>query len=815
MQANRLRHRITIQQATESQDPDTLEVLRVWYDYLADVPAEVLTGSGRRTVESGTRQQESDTRINIRWINISNTQLLDMRIIWENRIYSIEYAETDITARRELRLFCKDNKEVYYDGPAPPPYSNVTLEVNDFEIASIAGGTTYNLSVTQGGLPVGSWDSDLEEWVIPECEDATVELNGVEVATIPSGGLLDIPVLQGGSPVGSLVSGEWIVPECEPAESCELEEFAIINDGTGQTTTLSGTNDSIITVTSIGTTNTQSVMGALNTSFLANANPIVWLGEAVVTAQAVPELSVDSQVWFGLNMIDAVTFNPVAGVIAAWQNGASVNKLQDSSDNANLADIDLSNGFKVGMYYDVDLGKVYAALDSETTFELDIQNAIVLENAKNLGLIVTAGEDENTSISVQFNQSGTDTIQAFESVPWCLAQYCEPATSVLKDTDGNIISETEIPSGDSADIEAPDAIAILKTVGENIISETNIRSAETAIIIAPDATANLVFDGELVNTIQIGSGGEEEFYIDCDTELNAAIVDAHGDHAHGGTYVLSGTLNDRDTYVKNDDADRIIYYSGTRWVIEKTGGGAHTHEAALGSEAYPWLADWSGDAVIFSVTQATIGTYCGGGSCADATVEINGAVYDTVASGGTIDIPVIQDGSPVGSIVDGEVIIPSAPAFGVASRNGATAADTSLTTGTYVVIDVADLALPSAAGEVGVEHLGNGRWEVDVAGNYTYTWTGTIIHTGGSGNFDVDFAPGIWNGAVWVADTAKAVTKTIYSTAASSNNPVAHHSFTFTGNALSAGGRIALMCDRYSTANNLRLRSVTNGIYKE
>jgi hypothetical protein len=46
-----------------------------------------------------------------------------------------------------------------------------------------------------------------------------------------------------------------------------------------------------------------------------------------------------------------------------------------------------------------------------------------------------------------------------------------------------------------------------------------------------------------------------------------------------------------------------------------------------------------------------------GGSCDDATVEINGVEFDTVASGGTIDIPVLQDGAPVGSIVDGEVIL--------------------------------------------------------------------------------------------------------------------------------------------------------------
>jgi hypothetical protein len=45
-------------------------------------------------------------------------------------------------------------------------------------------------------------------------------------------------------------------------------------------------------------------------------------------------------------------------------------------------------------------------------------------------------------------------------------------------------------------------------------------------------------------------------------------------------------------------------------------------DAALGSETFPWLADWSATSV--TVEQATIGAYCGGDEvpCADLTVEI-------------------------------------------------------------------------------------------------------------------------------------------------------------------------------------------------
>ena len=46
------------------------------------------------------------------------------------------------------------------------------------------------------------------------------------------------------------------------------------------------------------------------------------------------------------------------------------------------------------------------------------------------------------------------------------------------------------------------------------------------------------------------------------------------------------------------------------------------------------------------------------GSCADATVELNGTEVGTIASGGTESFPVTQDGSPVGSWNGTEWIIP-------------------------------------------------------------------------------------------------------------------------------------------------------------
>jgi hypothetical protein len=81
----------------------------------------------------------------------------------------------------------------------------------------------------------------------------------------------------------------------------------------------------------------------------------------------------------------------------------------------------------------------------------------------------------------------------------------------------------------------------------------------------------------------------------------------------------------------------------------------------LGSETKPWDADWSATPV--TVTQATIGAYCADCvPCDDANVEINGTAFDTVAAGGTLDVPVVNTAAtPVGTVNAGvDVVVPDA-----------------------------------------------------------------------------------------------------------------------------------------------------------
>lgn len=110
MLANRLRHRVAVEEFTATQDPITGAIAEGWQavtlpsgTVLSSVPAEVLTGGGREFNQSGTVQAEVSARINMRWFP-GLTQA--MRIVWDGNIYNIGSIETDATARREYRLRC-------------------------------------------------------------------------------------------------------------------------------------------------------------------------------------------------------------------------------------------------------------------------------------------------------------------------------------------------------------------------------------------------------------------------------------------------------------------------------------------------------------------------------------------------------------------------------------------------------------------------------------------------------------------------------------------------------------------------------------
>jgi hypothetical protein len=170
---------------------------------------------------------------------------------------------------------------------------------------------------------------------------------------------------------------------------------------------------------------------------------------------------------------------------------------------------------------------------------------------------------------------------------------------------------------------------------------------ETLSLIAPDAA--ITFDGLAIGDAP--SGGTTNF--DCGTLLDAAYVQGGGSVT--GAYLVTGTLNGREVYTL--DGSHNLEYTGTRWRLVKPGSNV---DAALGSQTYPWLANWSATSV--TVQQATIGAYCGGDEvpCADLTVAINGTTYGTVADpcGATAAVNVHDtNGNDVGSLVSGSWVV--------------------------------------------------------------------------------------------------------------------------------------------------------------
>lgn len=101
----RLRHRVTLQAQTSTQDPNTGDPVIGWADFMSNIPAEVLTGAGREARVTGTTVADTDARITMRWFPALDQS---MRLLWDGRIYDITSIETDATGRREWRLRCTE-----------------------------------------------------------------------------------------------------------------------------------------------------------------------------------------------------------------------------------------------------------------------------------------------------------------------------------------------------------------------------------------------------------------------------------------------------------------------------------------------------------------------------------------------------------------------------------------------------------------------------------------------------------------------------------------------------------------------------------
>lgn len=105
MRGSRFRHRVTIQQPVEAQDPITGAVTVTWSDVKTAEPAEVLTGPGREFLQDGAMQSDTAARITIRWFDGLSQK---MRILWDGKTYNIKTFTIDRTGRRFYMIECGD-----------------------------------------------------------------------------------------------------------------------------------------------------------------------------------------------------------------------------------------------------------------------------------------------------------------------------------------------------------------------------------------------------------------------------------------------------------------------------------------------------------------------------------------------------------------------------------------------------------------------------------------------------------------------------------------------------------------------------------
>ena len=140
--------------------------------------------------------------------------------------------------------------------------------------------------------------------------------------------------------------------------------------------------------------------------------------------------------------------------------------------------------------------------------------------------------------------------------------------------------------------------------------------------------------------------------------------------------------------------------------------------------------------------------------CTDATVEINNTLFDTVASGATIDIPVINGGSnPVGSLQGSDWVI----------GNNMTTINGTQVTDQEAEVNATIFATLDGS-QSGTWNAGTQTWEMTSAAcaDATVTINGAslgatgTIPSGGSEDIDVlqgGVATGSWNGSAWIIPT--------------------------------------------------------------
>ena len=110
---------------------------------------------------------------------------------------------------------------------------------------------------------------------------------------------------------------------------------------------------------------------------------------------------------------------------------------------------------------------------AENVNQVTISGLGVLQGST--GVVNVVVDNTETFVGSATNSAGTAT----DSITITVGSACLDATAILKDTAGNILSTTDIPSGDSEDIIAPDGNIVLKRANNTTLRTVSVRSNQT------------------------------------------------------------------------------------------------------------------------------------------------------------------------------------------------------------------------------------------------------------------------------------------------------------------------------------------------
>jgi PKD repeat protein len=110
---------------------------------------------------------------------------------------------------------------------------------------------------------------------------------------------------------------------------------------------------------------------------------------------------------------------------------------------------------------------------AENVNQVSISGFGVLQGST--GLVNVVVNNTETFVGNATNSAGTES----DTITITVGSACLDATAVLKDSANNTISTTDIPSGDTEDIVAPDGNIVLKRANNTILRTVSVRSNQT------------------------------------------------------------------------------------------------------------------------------------------------------------------------------------------------------------------------------------------------------------------------------------------------------------------------------------------------